>query len=106
MQAPFRGTFRGTVADLQNLDTTQQGQAKRVFKLVDATGAYLECCALGHNAYSTALTDLQDVVVYYATGRSPIGSSPGRLYLMKDSVILSLGVCAAPAVVNTSVDIL
>ena len=84
---------------------TQQGQAKRIFKLVDATGAYIECCALSHNAYSAALTDLQDVVVYYATGRSPIGSSPGRLYLMKDSVILSLGVCAAP-VVTTCVEIL
>ena len=37
------------------------------------------------------LKENEEVVVYFATGRGPIGSSPGLLYLMKDSVVVSMG---------------
>jgi hypothetical protein len=106
LKAPFRGTFRGVVTDVQDLDATQQGVLKRLFKLVDVCGTYLICCALADNANSTALTPLTEVVIYYATGRSPIGSSPGMLYAMKDSVILKVGTSSKPCAMHQSADIL
>jgi len=105
MKAPFRGTFSGVVADLQEPDVTQQGNPKRLFKLLDASGSYLLCCALGHNAVSCALKDKEEIVVYFGTGRAPIGSDPGMLYLMKDSVIVPLGAKVLSTLPSKCVDI-
>jgi len=105
MLAPFRGTFKGTITDLEAADVTQQGTPKRRFKLVDEVGAYVNCCALLHNAASQGLTAKQDVVIYFATGRAAIGSLPGMLYLMKDAVIVPLQVQMLPPVKRVHVEI-
>lgn len=105
LKAPFRGNFRGTVVEVQGLDMTQQGTPKRLFKLVDVAGSYLVCCALVGNAQSTALQNMQDIVIYFATGRGPIGSSPGMLYLMKDALMISVGVANGPRWAKTCVPI-
>ena len=44
-----------------------------------------------HNAESSALQNFQEVVVYYGTGRGPIGHSKGMLYLLKDAMIIPVG---------------
>ena len=72
-------------------DVSQQGTPKRHFDLVDDTGSWISCCALGSNASSLSLEAGNDVVLYFVTGRSATGSNPGMLYLMKDSVIVMLG---------------
>ena len=91
LQAPFRLTVKGRVADLQGVEFSQSGSAKRTFDLVDSNGLYISCCAMHHNAESAALEEKQEVVLYYGTGRGPIGSSRGMLYLMKSAMIISLG---------------
>ena len=91
MRAPFRGTFQGVVRDAQPMELTQSGSPKRSFKLVDPAGCYIICCALHDNAENAMIKDNERIVVYFGTGRGPIGSSPGMLYLMKDSVVLSIG---------------
>ena len=58
---------------------------------MDNSGVYITCCAMKHNAESSALQNFQDVVVYFGTGRGPIGHSKGMLYLLKDAMIISLG---------------
>ena len=106
MLAPFRGTFKGTIAELENPDVTAQGNPKRVFKLVDTMGAYIMCCALVQNAASVALVERQQVVFYFATGRGPIGSFPGMLYCMKDCVIMPQGLKFLPQVQRTHIPII
>ena len=96
LRAPFRGTFRGVVQEAEGLELSQSGSAKRMFKVMDALGYYLRFCALDSNAENPALQDNEDVVMYFGTGRTKIGTSPGMVYLMRESVIVSVGRCAQP----------
>ena len=88
---PFRVTLKGVVVDLQPLETSQGGNPKRVFDLVDKYGTYVSCCAMKHNAESVALQNFPEVVLYYGTGRGPIGSSMGIVYLLKDAMLIPIG---------------
>ncbi|CAK0848322.1 unnamed protein product, partial [Prorocentrum cordatum] len=85
--------------DLQSLEMSQGGNAKRVFDIVDNGGLYFTCCAMKHNVESQALRNFQDVVVYYGTGRGAIGNSKGMLYLLKDAIIIPID---QPAVLGTA----
>ena len=62
----------------------------RVFDVVDIAGLYITCCAMKHNADSTALRNDNEVVVYFGTGRGPLGNSKGMSYLMKDAFIVGV----------------
>ena len=79
------------VRDAQPMEMAQSGAPKRSFKLVDPVGCYIRCCALHDNAENAMLKENERIVVYFGTGRGPIGSTPGMLYLMKDSMLLSVG---------------
>ena len=89
--APFRGTFRGIVADVQEEDCSSQGLPKRFFSLVDDMGSWMLCCAFGRNALSPALRNDNEVVVYFASGRPAFKAVAPALHLFKDAVIVSLG---------------
>ena len=89
--APFRVTLRGFVSDLSEMLLSQQESTKRTFHLVDRAGMWIRCCAIGLSATSRALADGNEVVLYYGTGRSGIGSSPGMVYLLKDSLVVEIG---------------
>ena len=77
--------------DLEDLDFTKSGNEVRRFKLVDAAGFFLRCSAMAHNAKSGALQENYQVVVYFGTGRGPIGTMAGTFYLMKDAAIVPIG---------------
>ena len=89
--APFRLTLKGKIVDVQTLEMSSGGNPKRIFDLVDNSGVYLTCCAMKHNAESSALQNFQEVVLYYGTGRGPIGNLRGMVYLMKDAMIIPIG---------------
>ena len=91
MRAPFRVTLRGFIADCETKDVTNNGKAKRQFELVDSHGVFVNCCALGKHAENAAIQNASEVVIYFGTGRGPIGGLPGMIYLMKDSLIVPLG---------------
>ena len=88
---PFRLSAKGKIVDLQSMAISQAGNPKRVFDLVDGSGVYFTCCAMYHNAHSPALENYQDVVIYFGKGSGPIGCGKGMLYLMKDTMIISIG---------------
>ena len=88
---PFRATLRGVVLDVEAGGTTQQGQPKSVFSLVDEAGTWLRCCALGRNAVSPALVNGNEVVLYFGAGRPGRDASPGLFWLFKDSCVVLLG---------------
>ena len=88
---PFRLTVKGKVADVQPVEMSTAGNPKRVFDIVDNSGVYFTCCAMKHNAESKALVNNNEVVLYYGTGRGPIGGVKGMLYLMKDALIVPFG---------------
>ena len=43
------------------------------------------------NAMSAALEENPEVLVFFGTGRGPIGTSAGAIHLMKDAAIVPLG---------------
>ena len=91
--APWRGTFKGTVASLGMPDVTanlDNPTAKRNFHLVDNFGTWFRCTALGRNANNNALKEGQEVVLYFVTARPKVGSSPATAFLMRDAVIVPL----------------
>ena len=91
LQAPFRATLKGVIADLLDPEYTQSQKVKRIFDLVDPQGLYITCCAMFHNSMSLALKNQQEVILFFGTGRGPIGSSEGMVYLMADAMILAVG---------------
>ena len=91
LQAPFRLTLKGRVVDIREVETTQAGQPKRIFDLVDTSGAYVTCCAMKHSVDSAALQNFQEIIIFFATARGPIGGQKGMLYLLKDAMIVSVG---------------
>jgi hypothetical protein len=91
LKAPFKVTVKGMICDVQNISESQAGHPKRLFDIVDKSGCWMHCCAMGRNAGSKALVAGCDVVVYHSTGRAPLGESFGMLYLLKDAVIVPLG---------------
>ena len=90
LNAPFRVTVRGVVQDLQDLDFSQQGNEVRYFKLVDASGYYLQCAAMHHNAHSRALEEDNEIILYFGTGRGPIGTSDGMLFALREGCMVPL----------------
>ena len=44
-----------------------------------------------HNAGSAALKENNLIVIYFATGRGPIGSEAGKLYAFRDAFIVKNG---------------
>jgi len=93
-QAPFRITLLGTIINVQDVASTNNGSPKRLFDIIDKMGAFCHCCALSHNALNLALEEQMEAVLYHGTGRSPIGNSPGMVYFMKDALIVPVGVKA------------
>ena len=55
-----------------------------LLRFMDDAGTWLRCCALGRNASRSALQ--QGMVFYFTLGRGQYGSSPGMVYLMRDSL--------------------
>ena len=88
--APFRGTFRGIVMNMLDVDVTLQGEPKQDFELVDLSGAWMRCCALGRHAEQEVMQNGMEVVIYFATGRGPIGGLEGMLYAMKDAMVIPI----------------
>ena len=74
---------------------------KRVFNIVDNSGLYFTCCAMLDNAESIALQNNEEVVLYFGTGRGPMGGVKGMLYLLKDALIIPVGEFTRKACIKT-----
>ena len=88
--APFRATFSGIVMQVSEIEYSIGGNYKRTFILVDPVGDHFQCSAIRTNAQSNALSNGMYVVIYFASGRPAIGSSPSGLLIMDDAVIAPL----------------
>ena len=101
----FRLTLRGVVSDLSDMLLTQTDSSKRTFNIVDDAGMWIRCCALGMVARSRALANGNEIVVYYGAGRKSLGSAPGMVYLLKDSLVVQVGQRTVVPVKRTEIPI-
>ena len=102
---PFKATFAGMMSNVQNLEASSSGQPKRCFDLVDEVGSWIKCCAIGRSATSLAITEAMYVVVYFAHGRPPLGSSETMVLILKDGVVAPVGEKNPPLAKRTYIDI-
>ena len=87
-ECPFRVSWKELVYDVGELESSQQGQSKRSFKLVDEASNWIACLAIGHCATHPALQDLREVIVFYAYGRSGSSRGQGAIFLFSTSAII------------------
>ena len=45
--------------------------------MVDASGHFINCTAMGQNAKSSAIEDNREIIIYFGNARDPLGSTPG-----------------------------
>ena len=105
LSAPFRITIRGFVAELSDVQYSRQAVEKRTFHLVDDAGMWLRCCALGFLASANALDNRNEIVAYFGTGRKPVGTSPGMIYFMKDSMIVQVSKRADESIKRAEIEV-
>ena len=78
---------------------------RRLFSLVDNDGSWIKCCAIGMPARSLALVNGNEVVLYFCSGRGSLGTPPGMVYLMKDSLVVLVGHRAASAIKRSEISV-
>jgi hypothetical protein len=98
MTRPWRGTFSGVVMDCEGLSDTQSGQPKKLFNLVDDSGTWFRCGALGVHALSKLLENNNEVVLYFCSAFPPVNGQVSTVWLMKEAFVAMLGTVATPPV--------
>ena len=88
---PFRGTFVGTITDVDEIDCTANGQMKRSFNLIDDFGCWFPCCAIGRNATEWRFPENAKVIIYFRSTRLHTQQDAFILYIFRDSLILAIG---------------
>ena len=85
---PFRGTFVGTVSDVEEVEYTTKRQPKRVFHLIDDFGYWFPCCAIGNHATNWRSPPNTKVVIYFGTARLQREDTSFILYIFSDGLII------------------
>jgi hypothetical protein len=98
LQAPCRVSLRGIISELSEMQLSMKESTKRTFILVDESGMWIRCCAVGLPARSLALSNGNEVVSYFGLGRPGLGSTPGMIYFLKDSLFVQVGHHPVPIV--------
>ena len=87
---PFRGTFIGTLTDVEDIDYTSNGQPKRAFNLIDDFGYWFPCCAIGRNATEWRFPQNAKVVIYFGSARLQSQQDSFILYIFRDGLIVAI----------------
>ena len=103
--APFRATFVGTVANSRETSASIRGNAKKFFDLVDSSGYWFICCAVGQIATNKALNDGARIMLFYGLGRKSLHDSPGAVFLLQDAVVIQIGRVETPVVKRSQLEI-
>jgi hypothetical protein len=98
LQAPCRVSLRGVISELSEKQLSSKDRDKRTFILVDESGLWIRCCAVGLPARSRTLSNGNEVVSYFGLGRPGLGSTPGMIYFLKDSLFVQVGNHRGPIV--------
>ena len=89
--APFRVSLRGTVVDVGDVESSQQGNSKNAFKVVDKEGTWLQCVVIGDQASNPGLLENVDVILFFASGRSSATSQEGAIFVFQTGCVWILG---------------
>ena len=77
--------------DVSRQDETSNGQAKISFALVDDSGAWLQCAAIGRNAFAKDLRNNTEVIAYNVSAKTGQNNNAACVWLFKDSMLVGIG---------------
>ena len=86
---PFRATVKGFVMDrVEDYSVSQRGNPLRHFTLMDRQGAYISCTAFDRHVDDENLSNNNEVIIYFGSGRAGVGNASSELYLYNDAVVV------------------
>ena len=89
VSVPFRASLKGFVMDCaKDCSVSQNGNPLRLFSLMDRRGAFISCIAFDRHVDDETLSNGNEVMVYFGTGRAGIGNAPSAVYLYNDAVVV------------------
>ena len=100
-EPPCRTSLRGITKEVSDLETTNQGNEKRAFKLVGNGGLWVPCTAIGPMATSSALQEDKEILVFFANCRGGSSSTSACILLFQDSYIVPIKSLGANKVTMT-----
>jgi hypothetical protein len=99
-EAPFIASVQGIVSAVEAESEAQSsGTPMRGFKLHAADGCYVRCLAYGRHVDNECLQAGNQIILYFCSAQSGLGSSSGQLWLYNESHIVRVksGVAVPPA---------
>ena len=86
---PFRATVKGFVMDrVEDYSVSQRGNPLRHFTLMDKQGAYISCTAFDRHVDDENLSNNNEVIIYFGSGRAGVRNASSELYLYNDAVVV------------------
>ena len=91
IQPPFVVNVSGIIGSSEDERTTQNGQTMRKFVLHGTTGKYVECLALGRHTSNRCIADGNEIVIYFAQGKSSSSANQNdSLWIFDDGHMVTL----------------
>ena len=87
---PFIINIVGVIADVKGITESESGISRREFKLQGSGGKYISCIAFGRHADSELLAPHNEVILYFASGKSDLRQRVGVLWLYDESHVMLL----------------
>ena len=81
------------------------GTQKTFSDMVDASGYWFTCCAIGRNSTMKAIKDRCCVIIFYGTGRKALADSPPAVYLFQDAAVLQVSRTSSAVVKRSQLEI-
>ena len=87
---PFEVNIAGIITDLEQPTRTENSELIRKYTLVDRSGKYISCVALGRHAENEILEDNNEIVIYFGRAQEGRGNTQGSLWLYDECHIVLL----------------
>ena len=87
---PFDVSVAGIITDLEQPMKTENSELIRKYTLVDRSGKYISCVALGRHAENEILQDNNEIAIYFGRAQEGRGNNPGSLWLYDECHVVLL----------------
>ena len=81
----------GIISSCGGETPTVNGSSMRSFQLVDPSGCFIACTAMGHLASSEFIQERSKVMIYFASAKRGLGDRKGCFWLYSNAHIVRIG---------------
>ena len=85
IKPPFHISITGVVAAVKPVAVSNGGVEMQDFRLIDGSGKYVMCKAVGRHAGNTAIANGNKTILYFANAKVGLSNQPGSLWLYNET---------------------